>query len=224
MQQIAPVWRDDVNDSLDTITLKRLIRTRQYVVQYYFKESMGEKALLHQERRLERENYEYRGAQLVSEETGKEVRISAEMKDGIVQISAEEMKKVLPGFYMIRVDMYESKNQEESSSSTYLYVAESDPYEAGEMFLQNSTFSYYGEEGEVMHLVTKNESDSILTEIRTEEGAPVTPELYRILYDGRVIELSNEFLTTYCQREGTKFYVVDAENRRAEFFISNKDN
>lgn len=223
-RMIAPVWRDDENDSLDIVALKRIIRARQYVVLYYFKERMGEKALLHQESRLERKNYEYRGIYLMSEETGKEVRVAAEMKDGMVQISSEEMKKVKAGFYTMGIQMYDSQSKEDMTNSIYLYVAESDPYENKEMFLQNTTLSYYGGEGEVLHLVIKNESESGLVEILTEDRQPVNPELYRSMYDGRVIELTNVFLRTYCKGEGARFFVTNTDNEVEEIFISNKAN
>ncbi len=223
-KRTAPVWRDDANDSMDIIALKRLIRTRQLVVLYYFKENMNGKDFLYQESRLDRERYIYRRMRMVSEETGNEVRISADVKGGIIQISAEEMKAVNAGFYTLEVEMYDSDNKEDICNSIYLYVAENDPYEVEEMFLQNTTFSYYGGEGEVLHLVVKNESGSSLTEVLTEEGQSVDPELYRVKYDGRVIELSDAFLRTHCKGEGTLFFVKDTENRRTEFFVYNKEN
>lgn len=223
-KRTAPVWRDDANDSMDVIALKRLIRTRQLVVLYYFKENMNGKDFLYQESRLDRESFVYRGMRMVSEETGDEVRISADVNDGIIKISEEEMKAVKAGFYTLEVGMYDSYSKEEICNSIYLYVAENDPYEAEEMFLQNTTFSYYGGEGEVLHLVVKNESGSSLTEVLTKEGQPVDPELYRVRENGRIIELSDAFLRTCCKEEDTLFFVTDAENRRTDFIVYNKEN
>jgi len=220
-KQKEPVFRDVETDSLDTVILKRMIRTRSLVVLYYFKDRLGDNDFLYVDNHLERERYSYVGCRLISEETQEAFQVTSEAQGAIIRISTQSLQGLKEGYYRLDIDMYDSVEKGNISNGLYLYVAESDSYENKERFIQNTTFTYYGTEGEQIHLFLRNESRSTITELLDKNRSPIDKRLYRILFEGRVLELSNEFLKEYCTEPTNMFYVRNSEDYVNSFTVAN---
>lgn len=218
-EKVAPVWRDEETDSEQTIALKQRIRENHLVVRYYFKDRLEGTDFLLQENWLQQARYSFQGVTLRFEETGETVPVTADANGDLIRISCEEMDLLQEGYYTLDVQIFDSERNDTMCNGTFLYVAESDEYEAWDMFLQNTTLSYYGTEGEVVHLAVKSDFRGQLTGLLNAEREPIGENLYRILYDGRVLELSNELLTTYCMEEETKFFAFNTDNHMTDFFV-----
>ncbi len=218
-EKVAPVWRDEATDSANTIALKQMIREKQLVVLYYFKDRMEGKDFIFQENWLQQARYRFQNVRMIFEETKEEIPVTAKVQGNLVWISCEEMNALQDGYYMLEVQIFDAELNDTINNGVYLYVAESDSYETMDMFLQNTTLSYYGEEGEVVYVAVKNDFRGRITELLNGDREPIEENLYRVLYDGRVVELSDELLKTYCLEEETRFFVSNSDNHTTDFYV-----
>ena len=62
------------------------------------------------------------------------------------------------------------------------------------MYLQNTTFDYSLGSGEKIHLVLNNDSGREIEALYLSNGQKVDNSMYRILKEGRILEVSNELL------------------------------
>ncbi|MBQ8800060.1 MAG: serine/threonine protein kinase [Lachnospiraceae bacterium] len=212
---IPPEWRDAETDSQAVVELKKRIREEQLHVEYCFKDRLGEKDYLLHEQMLTQPNRTYVAMSLLSYQTAKRVTIGEHLvkaEGGIIQIAGEFMRSLPNGYYTISLFISDSDVTGISQNNIILYVADSDMLEEPQMWLQNTTMWAQGEEEETVFAAVKNDSDKKISALIEEGKGAVSKDLYRILYDGRVVELSNELLQM-CG-DYTVFYVMSTDGGR----------
>lgn len=212
---IPPEWRDIETDSQTVVELKQLIREEQMRVCYCFKDRLGDKDYLLHEQMLTQPSRVYVGMSVLSHQTGKRIMIGEHLvksEGGIIQIAGTFMRSLPNGYYTMTLHVSDSDIMGISQNNIALYVADSDVLEEPQMWLQNTTLWAQGEEEETLFAVVKSDSNKIVASLIEDGKGTVDKDLYRIIYDGRGVELSNELL----QRCGdyTVFYVVSTDGKR----------
>ncbi len=219
----APEWRDIAGEPETYVTLKQQIRDNRYVVVYCFKDRLGERDFMLQTKELLRPDAEYYGVRLYSHLKDEWMDIDeryVEVKDGIVHIDRDYMKALADGYYKISVRIRRTGESWDSECGVLLYVAESDVLEESGWWLQNTTFTYYGEEGERINVVVNNDSGMELAGLLHRQQE-VDEALYRIRSDGRVLEFSEELLRSKSNMDLVLFQVVGADGSRVDVQITN---
>lgn len=207
----APEWRDIATDPEPYIELKKHIREHRSVVLYCFNDRLEDKDFLVQVKELERNDAKLYGVQLESHLTGQRVNIDdkyIKLENSILHISNEYIKGVKEGYYTLAVSMCRAGESKTIEHSIYIYFAETDLLNEPELWLQNTTHGFYGDTGETVHAVLKNDSKKKIAKILDIERNEVDASLYRILSGGRVVEFSNELLSKYSERELAYLFVV----------------
>lgn len=192
---LKPEFRDLETDDETIIALKEEIREHCAVVLYHFKDRMQKKDFLYQVNELESDNVNLSGLVLVIEKNNREVHIGEKyykVIDNVIVISKDYMNSLEGGYYKLRAEM-QRDGEQAFSSSVCLYVADSDALQEQPVWLQNTTFEYKLNSGEKIHLVIMNDSIRKFEGLY-KDGIKIDESLYKVLQDGRVIELSSELL------------------------------
>ena len=211
-RKTQPEWRDLHTDDPVTVDIKRQIREHCAVVYYHFKDRMAERDFLLQERGLESDTIEFVALKLISETAGYEKEIKEGdyvIQDNIIKISKEYMNALDEGYYMLRVEMRESEG-EIYGCSTYLYVSDQDVLEEPDMWLQNTTFDYKVNSNDKVHAVVKNDSKRLIEGLYLPDGTKVDSSMYRIIQNGRGIELFPELLRFITSSE--ELYIIKSQD------------
>lgn len=219
-----PAWRDIENDIPAYIALKEQIRNNHLTVEHCFKDRLSESGFLLQVKWLEQQQIEFRGVELYSHRDDTQVKVEEpyyEVSGSIISIDKVYMQAVEDGYYTIVVSMYNTENDHDINHSAVLYVAEHDAWENREAWLQNTTMSFYGAEGETLHNVVMNESSNEIVSLLHQDRTPVDSSLYRVTHGGRGIEFSNELLSQYGDREFVEFYVMGMDGTDMKVRIEN---
>lgn len=193
---IAPEWRDLESDPEQYVLLKNMIRANQMVTVYCFKDRLKNQDFLLHVKELDYDGFQYSGMKIYDQMTGAGVYIEDEYvkaTEGVVAISNEYMNSLANGYYTLATIMG-PEGTEPMEKGIYLNVAGSDILEEPSMWLQNTTFEYGGGENEELHMVVKNDSSKKIASLQMDNGSEIDPYYYEILQDGRVLELSAEYL------------------------------
>ena len=193
---IAPEWRDLESDPEQYVSLKNTIRTNHMMTIYCFKDRLENQDFLLHVKELDYDGFQFSGMRIYDQMTGAGVYIEDEYvkaTDGIVAISNEYMNSLANGYYTLATIMG-PEGEEPMEKGIYLNVAGSDILEEPSMWLQNTTFEYGGGENEELHMVVKNDSSKKIASLQMDNGSEIDPYYYEILQDGRVLELSAEYL------------------------------
>lgn len=193
---IAPEWRDLESDPEQYVSLKNMIRANQMVTVYCFKDRLKNQDFLLHVKELDYDGFQFSGMKIYDQMTGAGVYIEDEYvkaTEGVVAISNEYMNSLANGYYTLATIMG-PEGEEPMEKGIYLNVAGSDILEEPSMWLQNTTFEYGGGENEELHMVVKNDSSKKIASLQMDNGSEIDPYYYEILQDGRVLELSAEYL------------------------------
>jgi len=219
-----PEWRDIEGEIPAFVSLKEQIRNNHLTVDYCFKDRLSESGFLLQVKWLEQQEIEFRKVELYSHRDGMQVKVEETYYDvsgSIISFAKEYMQKLVDGYYTIVVSMHNTENEHDINHSAVLYVAEHDAWENRESWLQNTTMSFYGAEGECLHNVMMNESTNEIISLLHQDRTPVDSSLYRVTHGGRGIEFSNELLSQYGDREFVEFYVMGMDGTDMKVRIEN---
>lgn len=222
-QTIAPEWRDLEDDSLAYIELKKEIREHNAIVLYYFEDRFTKEDFLFQNRELERPGSELMGVDMENIEEGMRFTIDKdflEVHGQIICIQNDYMKSLEDGYYRL-ITTLQWADGTCSEHGVILYVAESDPLEEPEVWLQNTTLSFYGMENECVYATINNDSSNEIVSLLYDDRTPVEEALYRILYNGRVIELSDNLLSQFKDETEELFFVIGKDGSEVAIRISN---
>ncbi len=219
-----PAWRDIEGEIPAFVSLKEQIRNNHLTVEHCFKDRLSESGFLLQVKWLEQQQIEFRGVELYSHRDDTQVKVEEphyEVSGSIISIDKVYMQAVEEGYYTIVVSMHNTENDHDINHSAVLYVAEHDAWENREAWLQNTTMSFYGAEGETLHNVVMNESSNEIVSLLHQDRTPVDSSLYRVTHGGRGIEFTNELLSQYRERESVEFYVVGMDGTDMKVQIQN---
>lgn len=219
---VAPEWRDVEADSLAYLDLKKEIREHNAVVMYCFKDRLDTKDFLLQNRELERVGSKLQVLELENIETGNRFAIEAnsvEVQEQLIWIDAGYMQAIEDGYYRLIAKLLWADGSS-SEHTVILYVAESDPLEEPALWLQNTTLSFYGTEKECTYAAIKNDSSNEIASLLYNDRTPVEKSLYRILYDGRALEFSNQLLSQYPDKDEVVFFVIGKDGSEVAVRIS----
>lgn len=206
--EIAPEWRDNPEDPMVYVELKQEIRERRNVVLYCFKDRLGEKDFLLQIKGLEHEAVQFLGVRLYSYLDGKTYapeEAQVFLRDNVIHILPEYMNGLREGYYQLTCCLRRTDPGQDMECSVKLYVAEQDALKEPESCFQNTTFDYQGGEYEKIHAVLKNDTCNTITGLLDEERNHMDETLYRITENGRVLEVSSDFLRQ--KRTWMRFYL-----------------
>lgn len=221
-----PEWRDVETDPEAYVELKERIRNLNLVVMYCFKDRLGEKDYLIQVKELERPGAELLGVRLHSYETNREFMIEErfiELRDNVIHIDGAYMKSLAEGYYKIGTELRRAEETGAIESGVMLYVGESDILEEPDWWLQNTTFTYHGDEEETLNVVLKNDSGRELLKLLSENKEEVGASLYRLHCDGRAMELSDELLRRDCTGSETWFWVMCTDGSTIQIRIDKSE-
>ena len=221
---ISPEWRDLPSDIPEYVSLKEEIREHRSVVIYHFKDRKYSSDYLHQEKDLDYSTVELLGISLCAIDSGAIYNIDTqyiELKDNVIALSREYMDKLENGYYLVTAQ-FKKSNGETYNSSVHLYVASSDVYEEANWCLQHTTFSYRGGENEKIHLVVKNHCINTLDSLKTFDGMEIDKSMYKVLQEGRVLEISSELLSMYKDYISIEFTVVFQDGRCETITVYNE--
>ncbi len=218
----APEWRDIENEPEVYVVLKQELRDRNGVVMNCFKDRLGDRDFLIQVKALERPDTEYSGVVLYSYLSGRWLEPEeryVELRDGIVHLDGDYMKELPDGYYKISVRI-NRKGETFNEHGVTLYVAASDMLEEPGWWLQNTTFTYYGDAGGKINGVVKNDSGTEIAGLLYMQRE-VDKSLYRIHCDGRAIEFSEELLQSKSSRDLVLFQVLGTDGSIVDVQITN---
>jgi len=219
-----PEWRDIEDEIPEYVALKEHIRNDSIKMSYCFKDRLWESGFWLQVNWLEQKQIEFLKLGLYSYRDNTKVVIEDvhyEIRNNIICIDNAYMQALDDGYYMVELFMHDTENEHDISHRMEIYVAESDAWEDDGWWLQNSTFSFYGTEGETLHAVVANDSSNEITSVQFHNRTQVDPSLYRILYEGKVLEFSNEFLQKYVSQESVALFVRGRDGSEVPIRIDN---
>lgn len=217
-----PEWRDLDTDEQNIVDLKNEIRSHNAVVMYHFKDRMQEQDFLLQIRDLENSSITLNALILTSMKSGNEINIDAssyEIVDNVIAISKEYMNSLEDGYYLLGAELSRLDGGQ-YRSSTFLYVSPSDMLEEPQCWLQNTTFDYSASNNEKIHAVLRNDSAKKITALHSIDGYSIDSSMYEIQQDERVVELSNELMSSYTPGEQICFYVECSDGSYIDICIN----
>lgn len=219
-----PEWRDIEGEIPAFVSLKEQIRNNHLTVEHCFKDRLSESGFLLQIKWLEQQEIEFRKVELYSHRDAIQVKVAEmyyDVSGSIISFAKEYMQTLEDGYYTIVVSLHNTENDHDINHSAVLYVAEHDAWENREAWLQNTTMSFYGAEGETLHNVVMNESSNEIVSLLHQDRTPVDSSLYRVTHGGRGIEFSNVLLSQYGDREFVEFYVMGMDGTDMKVRIEN---
>lgn len=197
--EIPPEFRDLESEIPAYVSLKEQIREYNMAVIYCFKDRMKERDFFINIRELDSDEVQFHGVRLYSEKTGQGYEIEAEyveLRNNVIAIDKEYMNNLENGYYRLAF-VISRGNNEPFEHSIFLYVASSDVLKEPDMWLQNTTYDYNCGKSEDIHLVLRNDSGRELAFLQMENGSEVDGSMYKVLQNGRVIEISCELLSSF---------------------------
>ena len=139
----------------------------------------------------------------------------------IIHLNCDYMESLEEGYYQLNVWIRQANDTLISYGCT-LYVADSDPLEEPQRWLQNTTLSFYGQQEETLHVVLKNDYTGKIVSITDKSGKVIDDSLYRITAEGRVMELSYELLSRDGEEEMV-FWIVSEDGSRLDIRIRREE-
>ena len=219
-----PAWRKVEDEIPAFVSLKEQIQENHLTVEYCFKDRLSEGGFLLLITWMEQPEIEFCGLNLYSYQDDLQTNIDEsfyEVDGSIICLGKEYMQSLKEGYYSAIVSMHNAENDHSINHSVILYIAESDVWENQEAWLQNTTMSYYGAEGETLRNVVLNESANEIVSLLYQDRTPVEASLYRIIHGGRAIEFSNELLCQLRNEEVGVFYVIGKDGTDMKIRIEN---
>ncbi len=198
-REIPPEFRDLKSEIPAYVSLKEQIREYNMVVMYCFKDRMKERDFYVHVRELDSDEVQFHGVWLYSEKTGQGYEIEAdyvEIRNNVIAIDKEYMNNLENGYYRLAT-VISRGDDEPFEHSIFLYVASSDVLEEPDMWLQNTTYDYNCGKSEDLHLVLKNDSGRELASLQLENGSEIDSSMYKVVENGRVMEISSELLRSF---------------------------
>ena len=219
-----PEWRNLATDSENIVKLKEEIRIYSMVVMYHFKDRMQDRDFLYQVRELESQANCLLGVSLINCDSGQGVSIKEDdykVQDNVIVISKEYFNSLEDGYYMLKavVGLSDGGVME---CGVVVYIAESDLFTEQDMYLQNTTFDYSLGSEEKLHLVLKNDSIREIECLYSNEGIRVDDSMYKVLQNGRILEISNEYLCQFNIGERLVLYIKTKDGSKLEVSVITK--
>ena len=212
VQTIPPALREIENDIPEYVALKEDIRDNNRYVMYCFKDRLTENGFWMQVGWFDNPGIHLIYIELHSVRDGRRFGLgnnNYEIIGNAVCIQEEYMQTLEDGYYSVVVNLYDAENGHEIGHEIYLYVAESDSWQNQEWWLQNTTLSYYGTADKVPQVIVKNDSYNKIDSLLYRDRTPVASSMYRILYDGKVLVFTEEFMCQYAEGDSVELFVVD---------------
>ena len=223
---IPPEFRDLESDIPAYVSLKEHIRENRMVVIYCFKDRMAERDFYVEVKELDYETTKFHGMKLYSEENGQGYLIEEEfvaVEDNVIIIAKEYMDSLESGYYTLATIM--SYGEEEPfERGIYLYVASSDILEEPGMWLQNTTYDYHCGTTDNIHLVVRNDSSKEIVSLQLMNGSEIDSSMYRVLQNGRVMEISSELLSSFRSGGSLNYNVVCKDGSSLTICINGVSN
>ena len=214
----APHLRENPTDSEKTKEIKREIQ--KYYVDCYFKDRMkGNDLLLHlscAQNPINRFNY----VSIESMQTNQSTLLGEEFYkvDGDVLVISGEYLETLPdGYYRISA-MFLEEDGNNIGNGYYLYLAKSDPYE-GTLHWLKGDLDYREEYSWYSAIVTTVSTKKAYKLCWKQDSSDVEKSLYEILYDGRVVRLSQELLQQCVSLDKNSLFVCATDGSIGDIYI-----
>lgn len=214
----APHLRENPTDSEKTKEIKREIQ--KYYVDCYFKDRMkGNDLLLHlscAQNPINRFNY----VSIESMQTNQSTLLGEEFYkvDGDVLVISGEYLETLPdGYYRISA-MFLEEDGKNIGNGYYLYLAKSDPYE-GTLHWLMGDLDYREEYSWYSAIVTTVSTKKAYKLCWKQDSSDVEKSLYEILYDGRVVRLSQELLQQCVSLDKNSLFVCATDGSIGDIYI-----
>jgi len=214
----APHLRENPTDSEKTKEIKREIQ--KFNVDCYFKDRMkGNDLLLHlscAQNPINRFNY----VSIESMQTNQSTLLGEEFYkvDGDVLVISGEYLETLPdGYYRISA-MFLEEDGNNIGNGYYLYLAKSDPYE-GTLHWLKGDLDYREEYSWYSAIVTTVSTKKAYKLCWKQDSSDVEKSLYEILYDGRVVRLSQELLQQCVSLDKNSLFVCATDGSIGDIYI-----
>ena len=129
------------------------------------------------------------------------------------------MSSLENGYYRLAA-LISREDGVQSEHSIFLYVSDSDVLKEPNMWLQNTSYEYNCGTSESMHVVLKNDSGKELDSLEKSNGIKISPDMYKVLENGRVIEISSELFNGFEPGYMCNYDVVCKDGSRLEININ----
>ena len=214
----APHLRENPTDSEKTKEIKREIQKCN--VDCYFKDRMkGNDLLLHlscAQNPINRFNY----VSIESMQTNQSTLLGEEFykADGDVLVISGEYLETLPDGYYRILAMFLEEDGKNIGNVYYLYLAKSDPYE-GTLHWLMGDLDYREEYSWYSAIVTTVSTKKAYKLCWKQDSSDVEKSLYEILYDGRVVRLSQELLQQCVSLDKNPLFVCATDGSIGDIYI-----
>lgn len=143
------------------------------------------------------------------------------LEDAILHIAEEFLLGLENSCYELDVRYDNTGNIPIRGMSVQLRVhALEESFMESGIWLANNYLDYWYGEHEQLHTVVTNDTTARITGLLLD-GSAVTKDLYRILYDGRGMELSSELLESCKSQVETVFWVLFSNGKKESLTIVN---
>lgn len=150
-------------------------------------------------------------AELTDQTNGNKVSIPREyyrFENSIFIIDEEYMQTLENTYYMLNVRFTKKKGRGETGFNGYWKICPPEnSFTEGNVYLMNDILDYGYKEYDVLHLVLASDTRKKITGLYQKNSERIPEEQYKILYDGRALELSAELLEPCKNQVKTMFYV-----------------
>ena len=202
---------------------EELEKGSRYVNHYYQGECRGEDFLLYNAF-FERASGIFSIA-LTDLASGKVQYLSSDeylWENSMIHIKGDYMQSLRSTYYHIQVEYVVKGMEGTAGLVTHLRIYPPEElFVEGDFPLQGNYMEYCYEEYETLHATVCPDTKARITGLCVGMVTQAPPEQYRILYDGRGIELSGELLEQCKNQQETVFNVVFDDGRKEELTIAN---
>lgn len=208
------IYDGTVEDQANVI--KQRLEEESLYVEEYFKGEMNVDYFLYSDS-FEKES-ELVGATLMNMLTEESINLENDYKfeNSIFILDADYMQTLEASCYELCVGF------KDSSITTYIRVySENEPLREDEFVLKTNWISYCYEQYDTLHIIVSPNTRAKIVGFYTEKGILVEPDEYRILYDGKVAELSSSLLEQCKNQKETLFEVEFDNGKREKLTIEN---
>ncbi|MBP3568020.1 MAG: serine/threonine protein kinase [Lachnospiraceae bacterium] len=141
-------------------------------------------------------------------------------ENSILYLKDDFMQKLRSTYYKIHIEY--TMGEESVSMGTYIRVyAAEEPFSEGQYALQGNYLDYYYEEYGILHAVLRMDATVKISAVYVNRDMEVPKEQYKLLYDGKAIELSAELLEQCKSKEKTEFEIEFDNGKREVLTVAN---
>jgi hypothetical protein len=142
-------------------------------------------------------------------------------EDAVFYLTSDFLQTLQSTYYHLQEEFVGGETDTMMFEHHFRVYASDDAFEEGPYVLAGNYLDYCYEEAKKLHTVLRTDNQVKIQAVYMESGEAISTEQYRILFDGKGIELTEAMLEVCKNRKETRFIIEFDDGRREILTIAN---